>query len=870
MGVVYDAQQMSLCRRVALKVLPFASALDPKHRQRFKNESLAAAHLNHPNIVPVHAVGCERGVHYYAMQFIDGQPLAALIQELRRIEARASAGPPNPGSEAFALANGLTAGRLGNGAPNVDADQTTAMYDRGAPVSKDGADSPRTTALPASSSGSSTRSRAFFTMSARLGMQAALALEHAHEQGVLHRDIKPANLLIDGRGNLWITDFGLARLRGDAGLTMTGDLLGTLRYMSPEQALAKRGGIDHRTDVYSLAATLYELLTLEPAYAGRDRQEILRQIAFDEPRPPRRLNAAIPADLETIVLKAMAKDPAGRYVDARELADDLERFLKREPIRARRSNAWERSVMWAQRRPAVAALLATIVVVAVVGFAGVTWQWVRAERAREAQTDVSERLRTTLYFNRIALTERELAAKNLRRVDQLLAECPVELRGWEWNYLKRARSGYLPIICRAGMQVLDVKFSRPDGRLLATAHPDGVAIIWKASTGEEPRRLSGPGKDVRGAAFSPDGLQVALRRPDQTMIWNVRTGQLIESFQTDGDAGWGVEFSSDGQRLASASEDGSIRIWDASPITESPARELRTLTGHTEEVRAVVYSPDGKAIASTGDDMIIRLWDAESRRSLPLLRGHTSRVRGLAFSPDGRRIASSGRKAPNIVRELETGSAVMEITSPDFDGAMGVAYSPDGRYLATASGNGGDLFDAATGKHVVTLPQHVWFVLCLSYSRDGRRIAVGSRNGAVKVSEVPSGRLIPSLNENAGRTSAVAFSADDRYLAAAGADGFIRFWDTATWMARAKIAAHNGAALGLSYSHDGKWLASCGADQTIKIWDTASHQEVTTLQGHQGEVNAVAFSPDGKRLVSASADHTVKIWDVTPSPGAGH
>ena len=194
--------------------------------------------------------------------------------------------------------------------------------------------SPATGTVAPSSTGSSNRGRAFFHTVARLGIQAAEALEHAHEQGVLHRDIKPSNLLLDGRGNLWITDFGLARLMGDAGLTMTGDLLGTLRYMSPEQALAKRVGIDHRTDIYSLGATLYELLTLEPVYAGRDRQEILRRIAFEEPRPPRRLDAAIPVDLETIVLKAMAKDPAGRYGAAQELADDLGRFVKHEPIRA--------------------------------------------------------------------------------------------------------------------------------------------------------------------------------------------------------------------------------------------------------------------------------------------------------------------------------------------------------------------------------------------------------------------------------------------------------------------------------------------------------------------------------------------------------
>ena len=468
MGVVYEAEQMSLCRRVALKVLPFASALDPKQLQRFKNESMAAAHLHHPHIVPVHAVGCERGVHYYAMQYIDGQSLSALIAELRRIEADAGKSPPRPGDEAFAMACGLTSGRLGVAGPGPDADQTTAMYDLEAPTPSAADSPPPTSAVPASSTGSATRSRAFFHSVARLGIQAAEALEHAHEQGVLHRDIKPSNLLIDGRGKLWITDFGLARLQGDAGLTMTGDLLGTLRYMSPEQALAKRVGIDHRTDIYSLGATLYELLTLEPVYAGTDRQEILRRIAFEEPRPPRRINAALPVDLETIVLKAMAKDPAGRYAAAQELADDLDRFVKHEPIQARRSTPWERTVKWAQRRPAVAALLATIVLVVALGFAGVTWQWVRAERARQAETVVNETLRKTLYFNRIALADRELAVNNLRRVDQLLGDCPPGLRGWEWNYLMRARSGFLPVVCHAGTQVVDVAFS-PEGRWLVTA-----------------------------------------------------------------------------------------------------------------------------------------------------------------------------------------------------------------------------------------------------------------------------------------------------------------------------------------------------------------------------------------------------------------
>ena len=314
MGVVYEAQQISLGRRVALKVLPFAAALDPRQLQRFQIEAQAAARLHHTNIVPVFAVGCERGVHYYAMQFIEGRTLAEIIRELQRRIARK---PPASESDREAAAERPARCQPPSSAAPAAAEATRSLL----------------SVEPRRATG-----RPFFQAVARLGIQAAEALEHAHSLGIVHRDIKPANLLLDTRGNLWITDFGLARFQAEAGLTLTltGDLLGTLRYMSPEQALGRRELVDHRTDIYSLGVTLYELLTLQPAFGGRDRQELLRQIAHEEPAPPRRLNPAIPRDLETIVLKAMAKEPESRYATAQELADDLRRFLEHKPIQARR------------------------------------------------------------------------------------------------------------------------------------------------------------------------------------------------------------------------------------------------------------------------------------------------------------------------------------------------------------------------------------------------------------------------------------------------------------------------------------------------------------------------------------------------------
>jgi tetratricopeptide (TPR) repeat protein len=325
MGVVYEAEQLSLGRRVALKVLPFAGALDPKLLQRFKNESQAAGHLHHTNIVPVHTTGCVRGVHYYAMQFIEGQTLAAVIAEQRRLSE-----PPGFRSK-------------------EDRKSTAPLVPLADP--RGGSDTPWMAAL---STWTPTNGTEYFRTVARLGIQAAESLEHAHQLGVIHRDIKPANLLVDGQAHLWISDFGLAHCQSQAGLTMTGDLVGTLRYMSPEQALGRRVPVDHRADIYSLGATMYELLTLRPAFEGADRQELLRQIAFEEVKKPRRLNKAVPTELETVILKAMEKDPADRYPTAQELADDLKRYLKDEPIRANRPSFLRRSRKWARRhRPIV-------------------------------------------------------------------------------------------------------------------------------------------------------------------------------------------------------------------------------------------------------------------------------------------------------------------------------------------------------------------------------------------------------------------------------------------------------------------------------------------------------------------------------------
>lgn len=386
MGVVYEAEQISLGRRVALKVLPFAAVLDQRQLARFKNEAQAAAHLQHQNIVPVFAVGCERGVHYYAMQFIEGQTLAEVIAALGLAQGQKSGHGQVLAVGSSDLASQLASGkfappreRAGSLEATVDrasqreprADSATKPEDQ---AERKDAVASDTSPIAELSTKDATHQPAYFRTAARLGIQVAEALDYAHRRGIIHRDIKPSNLLLDSTGNPWVADFGLALVESDPGLTMTGDILGTLRYMSPEQALAKRVMVDHRTDIYSLGVTLYELLTLQPAYPGRDRQELLRKIAFEDPKRPSKINRAVPPDLETIVLKATVKNPAERYATAQELADDLRRYLDDKPIKARRPSIAQLAIKWSRRHRGIVTTAAVVVTFMLVLGAGLLWR----------------------------------------------------------------------------------------------------------------------------------------------------------------------------------------------------------------------------------------------------------------------------------------------------------------------------------------------------------------------------------------------------------------------------------------------------------------------------------------------------------------
>jgi WD40 repeat protein/serine/threonine protein kinase len=880
MGVVYEAVQISLGRKVALKVLPFAAALDQKQLQRFKNEAQAAATLHHTNIVPVHAVGTERGVHYYAMQFIEGQSLALIIHETRLHERDSDdiGRPPQ-----LDTATGV---RL-KGEP-LCRDPLPATIDNRSPALDYYA--PSTPPVAALSTQVSHHSATYFRTVANLGVQAAEALDHAHALGVVHRDIKPANLLVDVRGNLWITDFGLAQVQSDShNLTMTGDLVGTLRYMSPEQALAKRVLVDHRTDIYSLGVTLYELLTLQPAFPDDDRHELIRKIAFEEPSPPQRINPRIPADLVTIVLKSIAKNPDERYGTAQELADDLQRFLKDEPIHAKRPTWTQRARKWARRhqpvvRSAIAALFLAVAALA----ASTILIW----RAKNVAVRALESERYGSYIQRIALAERELSANNLARAEELLAECPVELRGWEWHYLKRQHCQTMSPL-RVGAAVWGAAIS-PDGKSIASADIDGWIKVWNSETGKEQFRFRAFPSQVKSAVYSSDGQRIAcgtwVGGKECAKVFDARTGAELAVMKGDLQRDINnLALSPDGRLLVTAGSKGpweelgigELVIWDS-----ATGQELASLLGHTDIVHGLAFSPDGRMIASGGieRDRTVKLWDIETRREVMTLRGHSRRVNCVAFSSVGELIASgSGRwghqtSGEVIIWDRVTGRALRTLRG-HFDGIWGLAFSPDGSRLATA---GQDMtvkvWDVATGHETLTLRGHTDLVTSVAFTGDGNRLVSTSQDRTVRVwdgrpwQDEAECQEFLTLHGHRDGVNSVAYSPDGRRIASGSADGTARLWDAWTGKELRTIRVTTGQVSGVAFSPDGRQLAlsTWGArENVLQICDAETGAEVKSFKG-PGEsyvATCVAFSPTKHLVASGGTNFTVNLWQLDSDTG---
>ena len=884
MGVVYEAEQVSLRRRVALKVLPFASMLDPRQLQRFHNEAIAAARLHHTNIVPVHGTGCERGVHYYAMQYIEGHTLAEAIAALRRSSGMetvsASARPSDGRSSDETRAGGLGGFEpLSLNAPSAT-DEGRQVREQ-SPSALNSQASGGTSCLAALSTEHASDSRVWFRRVAEMGLQLAEALDYAHRMGIIHRDVKPANILLDPLGTPWITDFGLAQLEREAGLTVTGDLLGTLRYMSPEQA--DRGAVDHRTDVYSLGVTLYELLTLRPAFAGVDRCHVLRQVIEATPPLPSRIRRPVPAELETIVLKAIEKSPAERYATAGELADDLRRFLDHRPIHARRTPWIGRVRKWCRRNRVLVTAAAILVTLGLLGLLvgsllvsnernKAAWERTLRRQAEEFADSGERMLREHRYVTRINLAARAWDRADFDgAVQHLQGCCPgrgePDLRGFEWRYLWRAAHTRQPALGRHEGQAYFVRYS-PDGRRLASAGQDGVRI-WNALTGEQEVWLRDHTADVNWVEFSSDGRHLVSAGDDRdVLIRDAITFKIERTIRTAGAALAGA-FSPDGSAFAVAERehngrgDSRITLYDASTWTSRAV-----LMAERHRLGAMHFSPDGALLAAASHGLV-RVWDVATEERIADLKHYDAPINSLAFAPTRDLIVSVGGEGFMHIWHMANWSQAPpeQVLFADFES---ISFAPGHLLFATASRDGMiRLWELSRERHpvcVLTLRDTapLW---CVTFSPDGDRLASVSHDGSVKQWNLRDlqqpARIALKLPDDFGELkpdATMAFSPSGSQIAVGLRS--VCICNTRTGAVERTLAASSGRVHALAFSPDGRLLAAGHDNGRTTFWDTSNWQPVPRLAGIGGlsserlpsVINHLAFSADSTRLILCRHD----------------
>jgi WD40 repeat protein/serine/threonine protein kinase len=838
MGVAYRAWQTGLKRLVTLKVIQCGDLSGGAQRARFRTEAEAIGRLQHPNIVQVFEVGEHAGRPYLALEYVDGGSLAGQL-----------GGTPRPAREAAGLVETL-----------------------------------------------------------------ARAIDTAHRRGVIHRDLKPSNVLLaaaerppDRRttrrlgdsppGPLpslagWtpkITDFGLAKIlsEGPAGQTRTGDLLGTPSYMAPEQAGSPAGppGADGPSrsgpaaDIYSLGATLYELLTGRPPFKAETPLQTLNQVVFQEPVPPSRLQPGLARDLETICLKCLNKEPRRRYASALELAEDLHRFLEGTPIRARRASPFERAWRWCRRNPpsALAGALsaAAIVVATVLAIRFGVVQREYASRLENALTEAqAQRHRATelaagATFDRgTALCEQGernrgllMLAESLRLIEEPGTAGPppplartIRATLADWMGRSQVLRGFLHHEAAVGAIALS-----PDGRLAATGSADRTARLW--STADGGLRATFPhAAAVRGVQFVPGGDALLTFAGDAAVLWDPRTGVTLRSFCHSSEV-LAAELDPSGRRLVLAGADGSAQI-----VEMAGGRRIGAVLRHQGPIPQVRFlPPDGRTVLTASDDRTARLWRAETGQPQGAVIPLTGRPLCVAASPVRRWVLIGCWDGTARLWDSVTGQPVgaalrhgTEVTSALFraDGRMVVTGSRDWKVRLWEVGDQG-----IVGKP--RMLSHAAPISSLALADDGRTFVAGCRSSQAFVWDLArrSPAAVHTL-AHLGEVYRVAISGDGRTVVASGQETSARLWKLPPRESPGVAVPEKDILYTMALSRDRTLLATAGDEGIARLWDTATGRKLGEFP-HGRVIRRVAFLPDSRGLLTASEDQSAILWDLS-------
>jgi WD40 repeat protein len=740
----------------------------------------------------------------------------------------------------------------------------------------------------------------------------ARAVHYAHERGILHRDLKPSNILRTAAGHLKIVDFGLAKLlQGAAYETRSGEILGTPEYMAPEAAEGTESG--PACDIYALGAILYCLLTGRPPFQGPSTLETLLQIRNDQPVPPRRLQPGVPRDLNTVCLKCLEKLPRRRYASALDLADDLARFLDGRPTRARPVGPLGRTIRWARRRPAVAALAAALILVTALGFALVSWQW----RAEVVARRVAERLAISLALDEaINRCERSDPAGPLALVRSL--EDVTRLDDADLEHVVRINlAGWLPRATRRGRSfgvsdgktgyVWRLALDRKE-RVLVTANFEDGAQLWDVASGRRLAVLSPPGA-VLAVAISPNGETLLTGtgmdggHGGQVQRWDA-AGRLIGTPLTHADPVSMVAFSPRDSRSFLSVSGNIVRLWSAE-TGQLIANEMR----HPALVHSAAFSPDGSILASAADDGIVRFWDATTGAPQGQLASpHPGPVSDVAFSPNGKLLATGSRAAnktsgearvwsvdsrqvlagpfahPEVVRSvafgwdgdlLVTGCQDRYVRYFDYRNAGLIGLPVPVAYAVQAllpADNGRAMFFAtmggAPGAHQITLPRPAPLTLrrpisdtrgTIDFDSTGRRVALGGDTMQALIWELPSGRPVVLPLQPKDQIHAVAFRPDRNQILTGSTDGVCRLWDLGSGKLL-RETRQPGTVYSLSFRPDGRWFVIGSSDGTARVWSSENDHAGPVLR-HGDAVEWATFGRDGLTLLTASWDGRLRKWD---------